>query len=326
MGKIKNKLRNITLLRNVYFRFQLASEFSRDRKRYIKYGMQSSCDSGENIYSMAINCHAVEKGLCYSNPRYFGEDKIKKIIFVLQSENSIPFFYQRWACNTLRNWCSFCKEYGYSDKDVFIFADRYLNSIAFEDADAASVKTFSRESLRLNTESFDEIISSRVSMRRFSCDAIEPNVIEECVVHFIGAPSACNRQLSSLYWVKNSKAKETLIDSLRGLSGFDVALTNFFIVTFDLSALGNSGERNQGFLNAGLSSMNFVNALHSRGVGSTFIEWYDNEKESNNVREICGIPNNETIAVVIGAGLYPESAIIPASPRKSIADVFHFVE
>ena len=82
------------------------------------------------------------------------------------------------------------------------------------------------------------------------------------------------------------------------------------------------GERNQGWFNAGLFSMNFANSLHSRGIGSCFCQFGNSATEEEYVKKLVGIPGNERIAVLISAGYYADECRVPYSPRKSLSDVF----
>ena len=81
------------------------------------------------------------------------------------------------------------------------------------------------------------------------------------------------------------------------------------------------GERNQGWLNVGLFAMNFVNALHSRKIGSCFIQWANSNKEEATLKRQLGLNDSERIGVVVVAGAYPEEFDVPASRRKSISEV-----
>ena len=75
-------------------------------------------------------------------------------------------------------------------------------------------------------------------------------------------------------------------------------------------------------LNAGFFSMNFVNGLHSLGIGSCFVQFGNSSKDEKKIKAMCHIPVNERIAVFIAAGYYSENSIIPLSSRKSLFDIY----
>lgn len=81
----------------------------------------------------------------------------------------------------------------------------------------------------------------------------------------------------------------------------------------------------QGFFNAGLCAMNFINGLHSRGIGSCCLQWSNNYTEDTYIRKLLNLRKSERIAVVIGAGYYLNHNIIPCSCRRSITDLLRVV-
>ena len=118
------------------------------------------------------------------------------------------------------------------------------------------------------------------------------------------SPTACNRQMVKIYYVKSKEKKDYILKIGQGFSGFKYDGINIFVITFDINANYFVGERNQGWFNAGLVSMNFVNALHSLGIGSCFVQFGNTNKEEEKVKKILNIPSNERIAVLLSAGYY----------------------
>lgn len=85
--------------------------------------------------------------------------------------------------------------------------------------------------------------------------------------------------------VKSTKTKAEFNKIIIDLPGFNKEHVNFFIVTYDLAAFAYLGVRWQGLFNAGLCTMNFVNALHAKGIGSCCLQWsnrHSEDKKSEN--------------------------------------------
>lgn len=99
----------------------------------------------------------------------------------------------------------------------------------------------------------------------------------------------------------------------------------YFIVTYDLAAFHYSGERQQGLLNAGLCTMNFVNGLHARGIGTCCLQWSNKHSEDILVRNKLSLEKSERIGVIIGAGYYLETSKIPCSVKRNIVDIYREV-
>ena len=56
-----------------------------------------------------------------------------------------------------------------------------------------------------------------------------------------------------------------------------------------------AGERNQGWFNAGLVAMNFVNALHSLGIGSCFVQFGNSNQEEKDLKKLLNINKSEVL-------------------------------
>ena len=85
--------------------------------------------------------------------------------------------------------------------------------------------------------------------------------------------------------------KHNIIKYSIGRGGFYLDRVNIFIITSDVNGLNCIGERNQGYFNSGLFSMNLVNAFHSIGIGSGFIQFHNSIEEEEYLK-INKIPSN----------------------------------
>jgi nitroreductase len=97
---------------------------------------------------------------------------------------------------------------------------------------------------------------------------------------------------------------------------------NTFIITFDVNGLMGAGGRNQGYFNAGLFATNLVNAFHSLGIGTCFIQFANPVSGEERLKKLNDIPSHERIAVILYAGYYDEKSIFAVSPRKDFEEYF----
>ena len=116
--------------------------------------------------------------------------------------------------------------------------------------------------------------------------------------------------------------RRNVINYSLGKGGLYLKGVNTFIITFDINRLKGKGERNQGYFNAGLFSNNFVNALHSLGIGTCFIQFANSVSDEEKLKNLNEIPSNERIAVILYAGYYDEKSIFCVSPRKDFEEIF----
>jgi len=159
-------------------------------------------------------------------------------------------------------------------------------------------------------------------LRNFSNEKVSLDEIKYAISAAISSPSACNRQMIKTYYYPNSTKKNEIISQYaQGLSGFDKENINYCIITYDENSLCIPGEKNQGMLNSGLFSMNFVNALHSKNIGSCFIQFGNKMNEEKKLKEKLEIKNNERVAVIIALGKYREVNYVPISCRKDVEDI-----
>jgi nitroreductase len=135
--------------------------------------------------------------------------------------------------------------------------------------------------------------------------------------------SACNRQYIKLHYYPTGKMRQNVIKYALGKGGLYLEGVNTFIVTFDVNGLSGAGERNQGYFNAGLYSTNLVNAFHSLGIGTCFIQFANSVKDEEDLKRMNQIPEYERIAVILFAGYYDEKSIFAVSPRKDLNELLY---
>ena len=139
----------------------------------------------------------------------------------------------------------------------------------------------------------------------------------------IMSSSACNRQMCKIWHILSKDKIEILKKSLSGLGNFNLDNNiDFFVITFDMNNCLFTSDRNDGRFNAGLIAMNFVNGLHSLGIGSCLLQFGNYLDDEVELKKVIGIPNNERIAIVIGAGYYDEEVKVTYSIRKNINDIY----
>ena len=132
--------------------------------------------------------------------------------------------------------------------------------------------------------------------------------------------SACNRQYIKVHFYPTGKMRQNVIKYAVGKGGLYLEGVNTFIITFDVNGLIGSGERNQGYFNAGLFSINFVNSLLSLGIGTCVIQFSNYVSQEEKLKELNQIPSYERVAVILFAGYYDDKSIFAVSPRKYVDD------
>lgn len=318
---IKNKLKSVSTLRNIWNRINIKKAYRHDEVDFSKYYVEEALKKGDYRYSIMILVHSLEKGMCMEEPRPFGMDKVNVLMGYLKKidANEHDLFEYKLGISILNSWVKFYEMHNWVQESAYVDVKEFLNNKKSEVNSGCQEYNIVMKDMK--KEYFD-IISTRRSVRNFKTNKIDMKDIDYAVNCFIQTPTACNRQMCGLMYIEKPELKKMLDESITGLSGFNKSNVQYFVVTYDMSAFTNFTERSQGLLNAGMCVTNFINGLHSAGIGSCCLQWSIKYKRDREVREALGLRKSERIAVVIACGYYNENNIIPCSTRKTNKEVF----
>lgn len=324
ISKIKEIIKKIPGVEKINNLIKLKKEFNKDTKFFARNYVYAKKTYDRIEYDLILAIHSIEKGMASKKLRPFGIEKIKKIINLLEEYKRLTKeknYAYNLAYSCLENYTRFYEKEKWCDRKEYIIVKSYLEKKHdFEYIPVGSYEIKYSDFINDATIDYSKFLDSRHSVRNFSSKEISKEDITKAVEMAIKSPSACNRQMCKIYRVKNKSIIESIA---QGLAGFDLTNANYFVVTFDIAANYFIGERNQGWFNAGLFSMNFVNALHSLGIGSCFMQFGNTFKEEQQLKKKINIKDSERIAVVIVAGYYDDYSKIPYSSRKTIEDIYY---
>ena len=319
--KFKEIIKRNPFIRRLGKKVNILRAYYHDVKDFNDYYNESAEVQNEFSYSIMLLVHSLEKGMCMKEIRPYGFQKVNELKKILKKTEDVTAFEYQLGVAVLEAWVRLFRENNwtdyqeYRDTEAFI-ADKHSELLAGR-------KLYEPNSI--NFKSYFDFIASRHSVREFQEAEISEKDVEIALECFRETPTACNRQMCRVIEVKSTDIKEQLSSALIGIQGFDRKSVNYFVITYDLASLAYSGERQQGFFNAGLCAMNFINGLHSRGIGSCCLQWSNNYTEDTYIRKLLNLRKSERIAVVIGAGYYLNHNIIPCSCRRSITDLLRVV-
>jgi len=302
-------------------------EYSYDRNFFMKNNMNSKETFNKLGYSLVFHTHSLEKGLSHFELRPFGKKKVKKIINILKAElkydNHERHFYFINGINTLREYKKTYEENYWTDQPEYLEVSDFLKYYDNIEEQKTGAYILTKEELEKDYSiDYKKFMKSRHSTRNYKHTQLKLEDIKEAVEIAKFSPSACNRQFIKLHYYPTGQMKQNVLDYSVGKGGLYLEGVNTFIVTFDVNALNGVGERNQGYFNAGLFSANLVNAFHSLGIGTCFIQFNNPSKEEEKLKELNEIPPNERIAVILYAGYYDDKTIFNVSPRRDFEDYF----
>lgn len=259
--------------------------------------------------------------------RPFSKEQIQIIINLLRKFIKYENYQNNFAfingINTLREYRKIYEEHKWIEKEEYKLVSDFLKNYSNIINQKTGAFIVTKEELKKNYQiDYKKFVMSRHSTRNYENKELKMEDIREAVEIAKFSPSACNRQFIKLHYYPKGKLKQNVINYSLGKTGFYLEGVNTFIITFDVNALKKAGERNQGYLNSGLFATNLVNALHSLGIGTCFIQFGNSVKQEEELKKMNGIPSHERIAVILFAGYYDNLSIFTISPRKKFEEYF----
>lgn len=319
-------LLKLLLPKSVWFYLKSVVTYNYDIFRYIKYSNTFYKFDKKNkiIGKIIYKYHVVEKGLTMPNRR-------------------IAFGYK--IINSLIDDCNFYLESGYSKKDFhFIHAIEVLNEYVVihnnEELDitllerikkiANNTSILSNSNQQVVTrdeyfknvkQSFEKFAMSRFSIRDFTNERVDLDLVYNSIKIAQKSPSACNRQPNRVHIITKKKTIETILEVQGGNRGFGHLSDLLLILTSDLSIFEGLGERNEAYLNSGLFAMNILFGLHFNKIGACTLNWSKTRDRDLELRDIVNIPESETITLIIACGNVPDEFSVAISPRSNFKEI-----
>ena len=322
---IKAALKANPTIRRIGKAVNTRRQFSDDAKDFNTFYVEEAEKRGDVRYSIMLLVHSLEKGMCFPNPRPFGFDKVSELMNLLSrySEELKCVFEYQLGVSVLFAWVDFFEKQGWQKEIAFKKVREFLSDKERNPDIVAGYKEYRPAAVAPAV--YEEMYLSRHSVRDYQDKKIDPADVQFALKCFVETPTACNRQMCRVYYIKDQNITDILNRVVIGVPGFNKKTVQYFIITYDLASFAYSGERQQGLFNAGLCTMNFVNGLHAKGIGSCCLQWSNKRNEDVEVRTKLGLRDSERIGIVIGDGYYLDNNVIPCSVRRKPEDIFRII-
>lgn len=175
-----------------------------------------------------------------------------------------------------------------------------------------------------------ECILGRRSIRKFTSQAIDNDVLREIIEEASYSPSWKNTQIVRYIAVSNPDLKEKISHCTSGYAGNGNIINNAPMVVALTIIKNRCGFERDGsysttkkdgwqMFDTGVAAQTFCLAAHERGIGSVILGILDYEK----IAELLELPEDRELVTLIPIG-YPEEA--PEAPkRKSVDDLLTII-
>ncbi|MBP1617633.1 MAG: hypothetical protein H6Q14_1460 [Bacteroidetes bacterium] len=319
---IKITPRSIKNLRAIMLAYKV---YTYDILRYVKYSNSyNRLDNDKKVRGLlTMTYHIIEKGLTMPETRYgFGKEVVLKLCGLCRKyikegydAECLEFVH---SVRILNEYLEFHKNNGF-DVDVQITKEiEHLVKISGVKGCSQQPQMTREEFNKGGKSVFNEFCMSRVTVRNYIDKEISDDILNDCLSMALKSPSACNRQPSMVYFLKDEGIKKQFLSFQNGNRGFGHLADVIVVFTSDLSIFSSIGERNEAYLNSGMFAMTFIYALHYHGIGSCALNLsVDNEKDKQ-IRNLLNIPDNEVITMSLSCGYVPDEFMYAQSPRMDI--------
>lgn len=291
--------------------------------KHYRIANQNEYKQQREQYSIIKSMHSIEKGMSLNEIKIgFGERKVVALMNRLEkySESGFDCNHEsvQMAMCAIAEYIQWHKDKNVLNKDIEKQYEKLMKVFPHNEKSGGTRKCVKSEILDFDCNEFDKVLYSRRSIRNFSDEEVNSEIIMEAVKRANRCPSACNRQPTKVYIVKSMNARKYLADHLQGTGGFAEKCKCFLIVTGSVAAF-NFTENNQWLINAGIFVGTLELTLHSSGIASCVINSpLVRSKNINEMRNLFKIPEDEEIVCFIGIGMYPDEFSVPFSKRLPI--------
>lgn len=290
--------------------------------------MGSTSDLYENKSKLRariiMNAHVIEKGLSFKDVKLgFGKEKITILL------KDLTYYYEKCRDNELAFFClsiigsylTFNKERGVVDDDLWKSYLTIKKSIGdygekYDYLSGGSMAT-TRENIQSKSNMpYLDFVKSRHTIRNFTGENIDVNLINQALKIAEYTPSACNRQPWNNHVFLSKEKLIKILDFQTGARQFKHEISCAILVTSSYSSFFGF-ECHQPYVNGGMYAMNLIFALHSLGLGTVPLNMGLPINKLKILKDLCDIKKEETPILLIGVGIISEKLNVAKSKRFS---------
>tara|TARA_A100001035_G_scaffold274176_1_gene265736 strand:- start:677 stop:1741 length:1065 start_codon:yes stop_codon:yes gene_type:complete len=172
--------------------------------------------------------------------------------------------------------------------------------------------------------SYEDFFSTRRSVRMFSKDPLDNNLIIKCIDNaLIGTPSICNRNINKVYVIEEYSKRKQILALQNGNSGFGLQAPKLLVVTSKLNCYFSPTERREPYIAGGMFSMSLVYALHASSIACCCLNWDVLPEKDIRLKNILKI-KHETIIMLILVGHYKNEYKVAVSKKQPLKKIVKF--
>ncbi len=305
---------------------ELEANFRYDFERFARASFVYGPRDRENQRAMLhILFHSIEHGLSLSEPRPgYGKDKIVSLLSKTRSYVA-DFGLDGSAASALKvldAYIAFNRRVGVDVDDIAAELDAIDADTGYRGANVhGGTEEVTADEIKALGFDFNAFMDARHSVRQYADKPVDPAIIERAVRAAQQVPSVCNRQTCRVYAFTEKDDKARVLSYQSGNRGFGHEIGVVMVITANMAHMNLIGERYQHWIDGGLFAMALALSYHAQGLGACMLNWSVTKEVDQAMRACVGIPDNEAVITMMGAGHLKERFRVPCSQRKPLDDV-----
>ncbi len=313
---------------------RLKSEALKQLKRYdnafAKPGKRGRTQSEARV---TFYGHQIEKGLSHGEFRMgFGKNALRNLSLALAELKDEDPMYKENAVymSTLASLREYRTRHEAAHFDIAevisLFPEDIWNDAEKADAHLGGSVVVTAASKENNAElPFDQLFSSRRSIREYSSQPVTQDEIQRVVELAMKTPSVCNRQSTRVYAITNKATIEKALKLQGGFNGYPMPPV-LFLITADNGAFLWPNERNEGFTDGGLFSMSLLLSLEANGLAACPLNTMMSDDVDRETRTLVGVPDSEFLVMYIAAGHFAAESKTCVSQRFPVDRILEIIK
>jgi nitroreductase len=288
------------------------------------HGVRLNRNGGGLVFNFRRNIQRLEKGLIHQPPKeVFAQDYIVETVRgyvqgkghgLLDSETL------SWGEAVLARYFSVCEH-------IAVVADAYEQFCQESPTCGQPERTPYAERLRTPLSvSYDELhrlACRRRSIRFFTDEPVDPELVARAIELSVLSPNACNRQSYRFVLINDETLANQVLGCTFGFRGYTAPAVVVVIGRYR----GYFDERDifVPAIDAGLATMSLLYALETLGFGSSCVNWPNVPRHEKAIREHVSMEQDELIMLLIAVGHPAPEGMVAFSSRRSLDSVFEVV-
>jgi nitroreductase len=345
-GNIRDRLKNIVSIIK-YFLFKVLSiniifikiyyifshEYNLEMKHVLKGKVEyyhNLINKKSNVYILRRNIHRIEKGMVMQPRRnifatgFIGETVLayKNMMNIFEnSEQSNPLL--EWSSDVLQEYFKITDNHPSIDYAKQLFFEIESKSISQVKKNTSSIpyKRNKNNAKSVNYTDFIELCKVRRSVRWYLDEKVPREILDNAFIAASLSPSACNRQPFEFHVFDTDDKIELISKVPGGTLGFYQNFPGIIVIIGNFDALPFEADRHVPYIDSSLAAMSLMFALESLGISSCPINWRDDKKRENQIRNLLNISSTQRPIMFLSYGYADPNGMIPFSQKKTLNEI-----